>query len=306
MAPFARRDPQFLTPVPTAYAADFQPLKLAQPASVVEFQVTWDSLGQLTLSYATKQDAFWVQIGEQNGGTGGALYHRDDPAEEAWPLVDLSLEPLSNSYAAWWRDRTEHEFQPRFHLVGHTPWGGVSVPVEVGQATLSLRAALARRHERLWSTGSFANNFPELSVATRDHVGLGFEETRAQLESESADLAEDIVIFGLAIPADVVSRWGGAVVILAQFYYWLHLRGFLRIVRGTAAATLAPWIGVYDDPLARIATAVTSFMVPPVVLGFLVSGEILAAPALAVVVAISAVLGVVSWRTLRDGWAAIV
>lgn len=134
---------------------------------------------------------------------------------------------------------------------------------------------------------------------------LSFDETSALLASESAKLDADITIFGLAIPAKVVSRWGGAIVVLAQFYFWLHLRGFARELRAVSEPTLAPWIGVYDDLLARATTALSAFALPPLVLAAMIFATETGTIALWLVVLASLGLGLLTYLTLRSCWALI-
>lgn len=305
MAKLERMDPQFLNPIPRSYPLAYEPFDIDRPESVGEFQTLWNALDVLTLTFATARGQYWALIGDLRSGGDAFVIRPDDPVDASWPTVELALEPMEDSAQAWWRDRTEHQIRPDYQLIGHTPWGEVNVPVEGKQITLSLRDAFIHSHGLSWTNGTFANNFPNLSAAMQGRPRMSFDETAALLTSESARLETDIVIFGLVIPDAVVSRWGGIIMVIAQFYFWLHLRGFARELKTTTQPTLAPWIGVYDDPLARVTTAVSGFALPPVILAALIFGASTATFMLGLIVVMSLLLGALAFATLRACWVAI-
>ncbi len=304
MATLERLDPQFINPVPTEYKAVYQALDLARPESVGDFQRVWAALDTLDVEFATSHSSIWVAMA--NLGDDAVLSFSplglSDVAEDASPLVDLWLEPMPDVLQGRWRDATEHQIRPEFHLIGHTPWGDVSLLVETDHTQLSLRRAFIEKQALSWTPGSFASNFPSLSATIGEQGELPFDDIRAVLETESGRQAENITLFGLTLSADVVSKWGGAIIRIAQFYFWLHLRGLVRGLRNFSDATLPPWIGIYDDPLARATTALSAFLLPAVVVGVLAYGELVATPTLVVVAVLSLTLGLVSFRALKTSW----
>lgn len=305
MAKLKRLDPQFLNPIPRSYPIAYQPFDIDRPESVGEFQILWNTLDVLTITFVTEQGGYWVLFGDLHSESDAFIIRPDDLVDASWPTVELALEPMEDSAKAWWRDRTEHQIRPDYQLIGHTPWGEVTVPVEGKQITLPLRDAFTRSHGLSWTNGTFANNFPDLSAAMQGRPRMSFDETAALLTSESAKLDTDIAIFGLTIPAAMVSKWGGIFMVIAQFYFWLHLRGFARELKSTTQLTLAPWIGVYDDPLARAATAVSGFALPPAILTALIFGTSTATFMLWLIIVLSLLLGALAFMTLRASWAAI-
>ncbi len=295
-------DQRFLTPVPRLFRIRIESADIEAPRSVAAFGALWDALGALPVAYAVEQPPRWVRV-DAGDSQDASPYERERPLDGSWPEVELALTPLEPWAVGYWKDRTDDAIEPTHQLVGYTVWGEVWVPVEVSRITVRLREAFHRAHGSAWGTGTFAATFPELSVIAGEPE-MTLDEAAALLSAERAKLDSDIAIFGLAIPSRAVSRWGGAIVVLAQFYFWLHLRAFRRTLEATARPTLAPWIGIYPDTLARAATVASALALPPLALTALILGGG-ATLALGAVIVTSLALGALTYVTLRACWASI-
>ncbi|MCG8359614.1 MAG: hypothetical protein MI920_28955, partial [Kiloniellales bacterium] len=296
-----KRDPQFLQPIPTRYPIAFDPLALAAPRTLKELETLWDTLADLhlTVTYATEQAPFWIGVWRDENLD---LLSLSEAASSEWPTVELRLEPMADMQKAVWRDQSEHQMSPDYGYVGHTPWGKVDLPVEVGQLRVHSLSALIQRHGKPWQPHSFAFNFPELSALTLDVADLGLEKVMAYLRNQAKQAQKDVTLFGLSVPAVVVAKWGGPILVIVQVYFLLHLRRLRDRLRGAGSAATAPWIGVYPDRLSKAATAVTAFVLPPVLLGLIIGRDLAAAPVLGLVVLLSLVIALLSFRVMRDLW----
>lgn len=167
------------------------------------------------------------------------------------------------------------------------------------------RISRARRHRSIigkaWELAPFAVDFPELSALTLEVSYLSFDKSRVFLQRQAKRAEKDVSLFSLSVPAVVIARWGGLVVILTQLYFLLHLRGLRQRVQNGPPSAMTPWIGIYPDVLAKAATMISAFLMPPVLLGAVIMRGGVSVPLLGVV-ALSTILGGMSLWIMQDLW----
>ena len=73
-----------------------------------------------------------------------------------------------------------------------------------------------------------------------------------------------VSVFGLQIPRTDVVAFGSVLVVLLQLYFFLHLSAMAQSISRSESGALAPWVGIYDQPLAR-ATYLFSVAAPPLI-----------------------------------------
>jgi len=303
-----RLDPQFVQPVPDHYPLTFSHLEFAAPPTLKSFETLWNGLGsgEATLTYAIDQKFWWVGIAKARQSQPAfedldILTVQDNP-DTTWPAVSLRLEPMPERMQGWWRDRTEHSIAPTHQYTGYTPWGVIHVPALVDRVKMSSLPAFIDYYDLPWSPGTFAMNFPDLSALTLDTSEYSFDKLRAILKNQSDRSRDDIELFGLTIPAVVISTWGGPIVILVQLYFLLHFRAFRQQLALDRETPLAPWIGIYPDVISKATTVISAFALPPLSLGILVSQDIGSNPVFVFMVGISAGLGAWAFAIARGVW----
>ena len=144
--------------------------------------------------------------------------------------------------------------------------------------------------------GSFNTSFPELaSIGQREVLITELAKKRAQddpdwgekrkrlsgLERLKFDIEhtkvplpprpEDRVdLFGAKVQVEDVKLWGGLVLLGVQFYFLLHLVGFIDLLESRRVHEVrAPWIGLYRAPAARAASVVTTSLMPFLICAYL-------------------------------------
>lgn len=330
-----RRSAQFL-PVPrTEFVPDVVPINLPAPTTLREFESFWNALGRITL---TLTEASWI-FPDTMGPTAGefsALPYTETP-DATGTTVSMRLEPIADArQEAVWRDRVEHEWDPRFHFVGHVdlaageiagllagPTGAqegslqalgksrppqpatISLAAEVEMQEIDAQEAFTDFFALSWRAGSYALNFPELSSVAEGNDDLYFDKVTAFIESKARQSEGKVAILGFIVPASMVSSWGVPIVLVAQLYLLLHLRSLQRCLSTDAKPKLAPWIGVYDDGFARAIAVASAFGLPPATVAVVVAPEVIVRPAWAMAVVTSALLGLASFAFLRKVWSAL-
>ncbi|MCG6901090.1 MAG: hypothetical protein LJE68_00270 [Rhodobacter sp.] len=333
-------DPQFVQVPRLNFATPMTvPLVFPQPQTLGDIEAMWNILDQTNLGM---HRAEWVP-GITMGPTRLRLSEFDGlPQFPAGPVtVGMRLEPiLDPEKIAVWTDRFEHpEFDIKYHFVGHFDMNAIAAlpqkpspqgeaqptageveylsplfrPQRPQPARIEMLAttryipfnALAAftRLAGLPATGSFAQTFPELSAVSAGMSAEYLDKVRASIKSKARQSEKQISLFGIDIPSAMVSVWGAPIVLVVQFYFLLHLRSFVRLLGSTRARSLAPWIGIYDDPVAQLTTGVSAALLPPGALFYVVSTAS-ADPAgfLAPVVALSGLISFATLIGLRRTW----
>lgn len=298
-----RRDPQFITPVPDVFPVDYDILKLPPPKNLSQMWDFWNALAGLTVNVAVVTDlptnTNWVSFGF---GDNRQVHFLAEASGAGWPIVELRLEPMGSYQRGLWRDRTEHQLRPNYHYVGHTPWGEINVPVEAVEAPLRVLPVLIDQTNKDWSHESFAVNFPELTALALDFSDRDFDQIRAILQITANQIQNEVAVFGLSIPAVVVAKWGGPILVIIQIYFLLHLSQFRDRIRNGGVVKTAPWIAIYPDPLSKAATVVSAVMFAPLTLAVVVFGDVVQEPILGVAVLASVGLAFFTIFVLREIW----
>lgn len=329
-----RRDAQFAPQRRTTFVPKIVPLQLPAPQTLRDFESFWNALGRVTLSLTAAGGIFPVTLGPRLGEFGVLPYGETPPAGDI--TVSLRLEPIADvEQEALWRDRVEHEWDPRYHFVGYfdlaadgvasllenpsfaqsvspqafarpdfkrTQPASISMAAQVDTREFDAQAAFIRHFGLDWRAGSYALNFPELSAVAESNDDLYFDKVTAFIESKARQSEGEVAIFGFSVPAAMVSSWGVPIVLVAQLYFLLHLRSLRQSLMMGARSELAPWIGVYEDRFARGVAVASAFVLPPVTVVVVVAPEVTVRPVWSIGVMTSCLLGLVSFAILRKVW----
>jgi hypothetical protein len=90
--------------------------------------------------------------------------------------------------------------------------------------------------------------------------------------------------------------------VVAQFYFLMHLRWMNRALSGRESALLAPWIGVYIDLIAQSATVASGILLPVTTVVFLAFLPDAPLPLLVPVALASVVLALATVGSFRLIW----
>lgn len=298
----ARWNPAMPQPRRDRFAPEIDELRIPAPVSLRDFEAFWNGLLGQTVGVSVAETHIGWLAGPEPAMLGA--YPFGQPGPDA-PVVVMRLEPIvDDATRTMWQVETE-DWPVGHHFVGHVDLAdptlgallrqhGAAGPAQ--ETPLALQpgrppparpgrvetlAAVARSEHDLqtlfieqagvaWQPGSFAFNFPELSAVTAGNDALYLDKVRAFVESRARQAEDKVALFGIDVPLAMVSLWGGPLLLVAQFYFLLHLRSLRRILDADPAAKLAPWIGVYTDIVARGTTAATAVLLPPAAL-FLVA-----------------------------------
>jgi hypothetical protein len=160
---------------------------------------------------------------------------------------------------------------PRIVETNHLLWivdvgsTELAIAAEVEVDTVTARDALGNK----WWAGPFASAFPSLAEAATAFASIPIEELEAALLAEIHAADDDVEVFGARLPREAIARWGGPLILSFQLYFLLHLRSLIRLFGQQARRQRVPWIGLYDDSLARWATGFTVVGLPAVVIAVL-------------------------------------
>jgi hypothetical protein len=91
---------------------------------------------------------------------------------------------------------------------------------------------------------------------------LSITIVRERIQEMQSKAEERFEAFGLRIPAAQVVRWGIALLLAAQLYFWIHLHELARKLRPNDPGWEVAWIGMYSSKGAFIATMISSTFLP--------------------------------------------
>jgi len=115
----------------------------------------------------------------------------------------------------------------------------------------------------------FENAFSSLFNQTRNNKSISIKDAELLLKDKKKITSEKIEIFGISLPADIISLWGVLIILFIQFYMLLHLIGLVKIVTSNNSYTYVPWIGNYKNKLSRVTTIATTCLLPFLVILYL-------------------------------------
>ena len=93
-----------------------------------------------------------------------------------------------------------------------------------------------------WKNRSFESTFHELDSITKGYQNLNLYMIEKILEGEKKRSGGKLQIFGATLPIVIVREWGVLIILLIQFYFLLHLKGFQSITETDKSYLKTPWI----------------------------------------------------------------
>ncbi len=144
--------------------------------------------------------------------------------------------------------------------------GALILPVDVEPARLPiLKRLLARSETKYEHLG--ANDYLLVHEELADWASsgnldkLGLYGLRSVLETIRVSQGDQFPVFGLAVPYQLLFKYGLAVLVVIQVYFWGHLRIFRLQTSGNEISIWAPWLPLYPNRPSRLLTlgSVTAF-----------------------------------------------
>jgi transcriptional regulator GlxA family with amidase domain len=285
-----RRDPDTGR---TAEAPSF--VNPSLPITIVRFQQWWDTLAEGVTFYMPNQfGQGFVEAQDGNGWkrSGETILVRNTTDSKATEVVKFNLR-LCNPDGRGVPVELESE-AGAFDLRGKR---SVIPIVQIRDTKVNQNSFHDLFKE--WKPGTFDETFKDFSVATRDFKSLGVEHARNRLdeESKSATGAEQFEIFGVKIPASLLTSWGILGLLCVELYFLVHLKQLSNKLNADDAGWDTPWLGMYASPLPRVIYFTSITIVPVIAVG------LLAAHICADLVSISGMPW--NWKLAQDGdkWA---
>jgi hypothetical protein len=116
-----------------------------------------------------------------------------------------------------------------------------------------------------WGNGSSSEVFPELIAAAKHLEYLPLEQLAPMLQEKAEAETERIELFQAKIPVSSIPTFGGAILILCEFYLLAHLLEFRRMLKANTAAKLpSGYIGLYPNIYVFAFTLATLSFFPAV------------------------------------------
>jgi hypothetical protein len=113
---------------------------------------------------------------------------------------------------------------------------------------------------------SFNQAFPELSeMVDASDRSQKLEAIREQLRAERRAKSSDFEAFGLHIPQEIAGPCGIVVILVVQWYFFLHLRELGKQYSVDASGWAVAWIGIYRSGAARLTFGLSVTLVPAAV-----------------------------------------
>ncbi|HEY3767277.1 MAG TPA: hypothetical protein VGN44_01275, partial [Candidatus Angelobacter sp.] len=116
-----------------------------------------------------------------------------------------------------------------------------------------------------WLHGEFKDAFFELDQATAGFQDLDFDHIKQILQNNERNSKEAFQAFGVTFPIETTTKWGTLIIIMIQFYFWLH---FLEYRKRQLDETNTAWIGSYTSIAARLLFCSTALVAPIGVVAF--------------------------------------
>lgn len=281
-----RRDPDTGRPVEAPSV-----LNPSLPITIVRFQQWWDILaGGVTFYMPSQFGQGFIESEESSGWrrSGETIVVHNTASGNSAGVVKFNLR-LCNADGKG--VPVELESEPNaFDLKGKR-----AVISVVQMRETQVNQTTFRDLFKDWKPGAFDETFKDFSVATRDFKSLGVEHARNRLdeESKSAKGSDQFEIFGIKIPASLLTSWGILGLLCVELYFLVHLKQLSNKLNADDAGWDTPWLGMYASPLPRAIYFVSITIVPVIAVG------LLAAHICADLVSISGMPW--SWRLAQGG-----
>ena len=157
--------------------------------------------------------------------------------------------------------------EPDFHGVETTIY---IIPLEVKQIEYG-GASILDDHN--WRLDGFAEQFPDLNLATRDWPDTEIETAKKIIGSEARRKGDSFEFLGVAIPADLTRKWAGILIAVLQLYLFLHLKELTRrcaSLKKLVSTDLHPWLFVRRSKQGAVVFYFSVVVLPLVVtVGFI-------------------------------------
>lgn len=151
-------------------------------------------------------------------------------------------------------------------------------------------------------SSDFEQSFRQLIKEASDKQPMTLADLRRVLDSQLTAEQDTFSAFSVKFPLQASRRWAALLIVLVQFYFYVHFMEFCR--RGRPVEEVA-WVGAYDQVAARLLTAFTLYIVPVSVIVLVTQGEsykghlFVSIPAIVISVLISLRLAVLDHRSRR-------
>lgn len=150
----------------------------------------------------------------------------------------------------------------------------VYVPVQGRTTNVDLQQEIARRANRSWAGGTFAQTFPVLNDLSEPLKAMPLGELRAHLNTERFKERKPIELIGsLSIPGGSIYVWGVIVLLAVQFHFWLLTDRFRRRKLPRNEISAYPWLAIDDFWMARAAFILTLVVLPTLTVAFLCGNQ---------------------------------
>lgn len=114
-----------------------------------------------------------------------------------------------------------------------------------------------------WKSGNFDLNFSELELLTKGYQDIPVSKIKLILQNELSRSSGSVNAFGLAIPYEILSRFGALAILVIQLYFLFYLRFFHTQFNEVHERDLTvPWIYLHKNIDALIVYFFVSIVYP--------------------------------------------
>lgn len=113
-----------------------------------------------------------------------------------------------------------------------------------------------------WNHGDFKSTFTELAEFSEDLKSVGLATVERILRAQQSRASDAFEAFGIKMSAEIVTRFGILLVVAVQLYFAMHLSELSVRLKSSDPGWDVPWIGVYENGLARAVYFLTLFLLP--------------------------------------------
>jgi hypothetical protein len=180
--------------------------------------------------------------------------------------------------AEWWRDLQNMPVDKLSDKTSLAELDRAGRSVVVGQVTLSHVASVGQREAgdpgsiqdwlRYDSASRAIFEMPRLQEHWSRLEKKTLSEAIAYMEAEQRRL-RDVNLLGVTVPGTLCLVAIPLAFALSHLQLWLHLRSSVRLITAPPSEHF-PWIGLYTEPLARHATAVSLTVLPVLLMASLI------------------------------------
>jgi len=141
-------------------------------------------------------------------------------------------------------------------------YGDLNAEMEFDPLTLEFDEKALKSVFTNFREGEYKDAFPELATATVGMESLKFSDVVSRLHDMQGKGDQNIEVFGLKLPSAEISRWGLALLLAIQFYFWLHLHELGRKIETSSPGWDVAWIGMYNSLAANLTMLISACILP--------------------------------------------